>query len=76
MNKQALFNRMQEQGLRITDMYKALGISRSSFYRKCNGQSEFTLNQITRIMDILAVRDPNEIFFSGKVSKRKQEETP
>lgn len=68
MNKQALFNRMREQGLSITDMYRALNMSRSSFYRKCNGQSEFTLKEITRIMEILSVRDPNEIFFATAVS--------
>lgn len=68
MNKQALINRMREQGLSITDMYKALNMSRSSFYRKCNGQSEFTLKEITRIMEILSVRDPNEIFFASQVS--------
>lgn len=64
MNKQALFNRMREQGLSITDMYRALDMSRSSFYRKCNGQSEFTRREIIQIMEILSVRDPNEIFFS------------
>lgn len=68
MNKQALFNRMREQGLSITDMYRALNMSRSSFYRKCNGQSEFTLKEITRIMEILSVCDPNEIFFAAAVS--------
>ena len=68
MNKQALINRMREQGLSITDMYRALNMSRSSFYRKCNGQSEFTLKEITRIMEILSVRDPNEIFFAASVS--------
>ncbi len=68
MNKQALFARMEQQGLTITDMYRALNISRSSFYRKCNGQSEFTLSEITRIMDILALRSPNEIFFAREVS--------
>ena len=68
MNKQALFDRMKQRGYSVTDMYSALNISRSAFYRKCNGLSEFTLKEVTRIMELLGVEDPNEIFFAKKVS--------
>lgn len=68
MNKQALLAAMREKGVSITDMYKTLRLSRSAFYRKCNGISEFTLKEITQIMDVLEIRDPSGIFFSEKVS--------
>ena len=68
MNKQALFEKMAEQRITIKEMYKALNMSRSAFYRKCNGMSEFTLKEIKLIMSLLGVEDPNEIFFSKKVS--------
>lgn len=68
MNKNAMLEKMKEQGISITQMYGELNISRSAFYRKCNGKSEFTLKEITQIMNILGVEDPCEIFFSRKVS--------
>ena len=68
MNKNALLAKMKEQGISITSMYKAHNLSRSAFYRRCNGQSEFTLSGITKIMSLLEIRDPTEIFFSEKVS--------
>lgn len=68
MNKQALFNKMAEKRISIKEMYTALNMSRSAFYRKCNGISEFTLKEIKLIMSLLGVDDPNEIFFSRKVS--------
>ena len=68
MNKQALFEKMAEQNVSIKKMYTALNMSRSAFYRKCNGLSEFTLKEIKLIMSLLGIEDPNEIFFSKKVS--------
>lgn len=68
MDKQALFRKMEEKNISITEMFQALGMSRSAFYRKCNGKSEFTLGEISRIMQILGIDDANAIFFSEKVS--------
>ena len=68
MNKQALFEKMAEQNVSIKKMYTALNMSRSAFYRKCNGLSEFTLKEIKLIMSLLGIEDPNEIFFSKIVS--------
>lgn len=68
MNKQALLAAMKEKGVSITEMYRTLKLSRSAFYRKCNGISEFTLKEITQIMEILGIRDPSGIFFNEKVS--------
>ena len=50
------------------DMCKMLGISRSAFYRKCNGRSEFTQSEIQKIASILELKDLAPIFFNEKVS--------
>lgn len=65
MNKALLEYRMHEKGKSIADMCKMLGISRSAFYRKCNGKSEFTLGEIKKIVDFLKLDSPNEIFFAS-----------
>jgi len=68
MNKQLLLKKMEEKGISISEMYIRLGMSRSAFYRKCNGQSEFTLEEMKKILSILGEEDPREIFFAEKVS--------
>ena len=68
MDKQALFDKMREKGINITAMYKSLNMSRSAFYRKCNGQSEFTIGEVNQIMSILGIDDPVGIFFKAKVA--------
>lgn len=68
MNKALLEYRMHEQGKNITDMCKMLNISRSAFYRKCTGKSEFNVTEIKKIVDFLNLDSPIEIFFTEKVS--------
>lgn len=68
MNKALLIYEMNKRGISIKMMCKKLGISRSAFYRKCNGITEFTLSEIKVIIDYLELESPNEIFFTQKVS--------
>ena len=70
MDKALLEYWMDKRGKTIADMCSMLGISRSAFYRKCHGISEFTLIEIQRIIDYLnlAFPDVEEIFFTNKVS--------
>jgi transcriptional regulator with XRE-family HTH domain len=63
-----LLDEMKERGKSITDMCLMLGISRSAFYRKRNGKSEFTLSEIQKIVDYLKLDSPMDIFFTQKVS--------
>ena len=64
MNKALLEYKMKESGKSIADMCKMLGISRSAYYRKCNGKSEFTQSEIQKIVDYLNLVSPVEIFFA------------
>ena len=65
MNKALLEYEMTEKGKSISDMCDMLNISRSAFYRKCNGKSEFTMSEIKKIVDFLNLSSPVEIFFAN-----------
>ena len=64
MNTALLEYKMKENGKSITDMCEMLGISRSAFYRKCKGKSEFTQSEIQKIVIYLNLDSPVEIFFA------------
>ena len=68
MNKNKLMYEMAEKKVTIMEMCEKLGISRSAFYRKCNGISEFTQSEIQTIVDYLELGSPMGIFFEEKVS--------
>lgn len=68
MNKAKLLDAMKQAGVSSQDMCNKLNMSRSAFYRKCNGISEFTQNEIQHIVDILQLQSPMGIFFAEKVS--------
>jgi ACT domain-containing protein len=56
---------MKVNGKSISDMCEMLGISRSAFYRKCNGKSEFTQSEIQKIVIYLNLESPVDIFFTN-----------
>ena len=68
MNKYKLEYEMKSRGISIGKLCTDLKISRSAFYRKCNGQSEFTLGEVQSIVDYLGLSTPMGIFFTEKVS--------
>lgn len=68
MNKQKLEERMKQHGINKTEAFTRLKISRSAFYRKLNGISEFTLQEIRELMVMLDLDSADEIFFDRKVS--------
>lgn len=68
MDKFKLEYEMKRRGISQTQLCKDLNISRSAFYRKCNGESEFTLAEINAIIDYLGLETPMGIFFAEKVS--------
>lgn len=68
MDKAKLEYEMTKKGVSKADMCEVLGLSRSAFYRKCNGLSEFTLGEIQKIVDYLNLETPVGIFFTEQVS--------
>ena len=65
MNKALLEYEMNKKGISIGAMCEKLGISRSAFYRKCNGLSEFKQSEIKTIVELLGLDSPTDIFFSA-----------
>lgn len=68
LDKNLLLYEMNKRNVTIKMMCEKLGISRSAFYRKCNGITEFTLGEIQTIVDYLELGSPDKVFFSPKVS--------
>lgn len=64
MDKALLEYEMKKNDVSIGEMCDKLGISRSAFYRKCNGKSEFTQSEIQTIVDVLRLESPMGIFFN------------
>ena len=64
MDKALLEYEMNKRGVTIGEMCTVLEISRSAFYRKCNGKSEFTQSEIQTIVDYLKLDSPVGIFFN------------
>lgn len=68
MNGDKLEQIMRDKNVNVKDMYTRLGMSRSAFYRKCRGISEFKISEITKICEILGIDTGSEIFFGKEVS--------
>ena len=68
MDKLKLEYEMKKKGLTTAELCEKIGISVSTFYRKCNGKSEFKLREIKAIAEALNLETPNSIFFAEQVS--------
>lgn len=68
MNKALLEYEMKRKGITAYKLSEVLGIDRSTFSKKCNGQSEFKQSEIQKIIDFLGCDNPMDIFFANKVS--------
>ena len=68
MDKFKLAYEMKRKGITQEQLCDDLKMSRSAFYRKCNGKSEFTLTEIQNITNYLNLESPMGIFFANKVS--------
>jgi len=68
MNSDKLDAAMKAKGVSKNALCKKMGISRSAFYRKRLGITEFTKAEIDQIVDCLGLESPMGIFFAEKVS--------
>lgn len=70
MDKYKLEYEMKSRGITVEKLCHDLSISRSAFYRKCNGTSQFTQKEIQDIVDYIGLDSPMGIFFADKVSQK------
>ena len=68
MDKALLEYEIKKKGYNIADFCEKIGMSRSAFYRKCNGLTEFTISEIKTIMKTLDLDSAMPIFFADTVS--------
>lgn len=70
MNVNELKAEMVRQGKTPDQMCAAIGISKSAWYRKIGGESEFTHREISTIRHTLGLNDHQvtQIFFAEDVS--------
>lgn len=66
MNSKALRAQMILKSKSVNDIVIALGISKSAFYRKLSGKSEFDRKEICSLMEILQINNEEaiKIFFN------------
>ena len=69
MSFDKLKGKMTEGHLSQKSMAEALGITAQALNAKLNGRSQFTLEEVVRITDILSLKDPVDIFFNPSVPK-------
>lgn len=67
MDRYKLEYEMKRRGVTVENLCENIGMSRSAFYRKCRGTSEFTLTEIQKIVENLGLDSPMGIFFTEKV---------
>lgn len=67
MDFKELKARMVLQDINNEDLAQKIGVSKSAFYRKMNGTTEFTRDEIQKIIDILHINstDAIRIFFGN-----------
>lgn len=68
MDSARLKYEIKKKGKSIDEFCNDIGFSKSAFYRKCNGNSEFTQEEINSIVKYLSIDDPRPIFFPDLVS--------
>ena len=64
MDKAVLQYEMSKNGVTIAELCEKIKMSRSAFYRKCNGKSDFTQSEIQAIVKLLNLESPVAIFFA------------
>lgn len=68
MDRIRLEYEVKRRGKTTNQLCKAIGMSKSAYYRKCKGTTEFTQGEIQKIVDYLGLDTPMGIFFADKVS--------
>ena len=69
---EAFLSYVEKRGIKIKAVAEALGISRTTLYRKATGLSDFTRAEIQKCCDFFGEKEMNNIFFASKVTLTKQ----
>lgn len=67
-DKERFAQEVKAKGLRMQTVAEAMGIDRTTLYRKINGGPDFTLREIQACMSFFNDEELKDIFFAEKVS--------
>lgn len=74
MSFDKLKGKMTESRISQEKLAQHLGITVQSLNAKLNGRSQFTLEEVIKITETLALEDPVDIFFNPSVPKMQQKD--
>lgn len=63
-NRQLFISLINASGKTMEDVADALGISKTTLYRKMNGESDFYRSEMKAFCDFVGYKNPNPIFFA------------
>ena len=71
LDKYRLEYEIKRRGLVKVDVQQAIGLSRTAFYRKCNGITDFTLSEVKAIAEFLGLSSDDilKIFLGDAMRK-------
>lgn len=55
-------------GVTVDDLAETLGVNKSTVYRKIERNGDFSRDEISKIMRVLNLSDPCDIFFDGELA--------
>lgn len=67
-NKNKFKAQMVLAGINSKELAAKLGINESTLYRKINADGNFTREEIGKIVEILGIDNPQEIFFARELA--------
>lgn len=59
---------MALRGMNGKKISEALGINEATFYRKLKADGDFSREEINKLIDILRIENPEEIFFTSELA--------
>lgn len=65
---------MLRKGVKLKELADVLGVDISTMYRKIKNGGDFDREQIAKIMNHLAITDPNPIFFASELAQETKKE--
>lgn len=67
-DRKKLQAQMVLKGINGSDLAKKIGISESTLYRKMGNNGDFSRKEIAKIISILEIENPEDIFFADELA--------
>jgi plasmid maintenance system antidote protein VapI len=71
-DKRKFLAQMTLRNVSKKDLAEKLGINEVTLYRKINNDGYFTRAEINKLIEVLGIENPAEIFFAEKLAETKE----